>query len=185
MSDVSDLYELVASGFSARVDEISDGQWSAPTPHEDWTVRDLVAHTITTQRKVLATLGGPKAVGPDEDGDLAAQWHDASEAMRGALNDPERGSKTIRGLLGEQPFEALVGQLICPDTLVHTWELSRAIGQEATLDPAAMAGATAILTPIDDAVRRPGGFADKIASPAGADEQTRFLNFVGQPVASA
>ena len=98
---------------------------------------------------------------------------------------PSAGRRPIRGLLGEQPFEALVGQLICPDTLVHTWELSRAIGQDATLDPAAMAGATAILTPIDDAVRRPGGFADKIASPAGADEQTRFLNFVGQPVESA
>ena len=42
-------------------------------------------------------------------------------------------------------------------------------------------GILAILTPIDDAVRRPGGFADKIPSPAEADDQTMFLHFVGQP----
>jgi uncharacterized protein (TIGR03086 family) len=117
----------------------------------------------------------------DEDGDLKEQWGQASGAMQDALNDPERGSKVIRGLLGRQPFELLVGQLICPDTLVHTWELSRATGQDEALDTAAMRAGTAILTPIDEAVRRPGGFADKIASPADADEQTRFLHFVGQP----
>jgi uncharacterized protein (TIGR03086 family) len=185
MSDVATLYALVASGFSSRVDQISEAQWTAATPHEDWTVRDLVAHTISTQRRVLATLGGPKAVPPDEDGDLGQQWRQASAAMSQALNDPERGSKTIRGLLGAQPFEALVGQLICPDTLVHTWELSRAIGQDPALDPAAMAGATALLAPVDDAVRRPGGLAEKIPSPPGADAQTRFLNFCGQPVPPA
>ena len=182
VSEVSALYELVAGGFSDRVEAIAAGQWSAPTGHGEWTVRDMVAHTISTQRRVLATLGGPKADRPDEDGDLGQQWREASDAMSQALNDPAQAQKTIRGLLGEQPFEDLVGQLICADTLVHTWELSRAIGRDEALDPVAMAGATAILTPIDDAVRRPGGFADKIPAPVDADAQTRFLHFCGQPV---
>jgi uncharacterized protein (TIGR03086 family) len=182
MSEVPALYGLVASGFSARVEGISTDLWSTPTSHSDWAVRDMVAHVISTQQRVLATLGGPHAGKVDEEGDLKEQWRDASSAMNEALNDPERGTKTIRGLLGEQPFELLVGQLICPDTLVHTWELSQAIGVDESLDPAAMAASLAILTPIDDAVRRPGGFADKVPSPADADEQTRFLNFVGQPV---
>ena len=59
--------------------------------------------------------------------------------------------------------------------------MSRTTGQDETLDPAAMRASMAILTPIDDAVRRPGGFADKIPTPADADEQTKFLHFVGQP----
>jgi uncharacterized protein (TIGR03086 family) len=181
MSDVSALYELVAEGFTSRVDQIAETQWATPSGHEDWTVRDMVAHVISTQQRVLGTLGEPVVATVDEDGDLKAQWREASGAMQDALDDPERGTKVIRGLLGRQPFELLVGQLICPDTLVHTWELSRAIGQDETLDPAAIRASTAILTPIDEAVRRPGGFADKIASPADADEQTKFLHFVGQP----
>jgi uncharacterized protein (TIGR03086 family) len=181
MSEVSALYELVAAGFSSRVDQIAETQWATPTGHEDWTVRDMVAHVISTQQRVLGTLGQPAVDPVDEDGDLKVQWHDASRAMQDALDDPERGLKVIRGLLGRQPFELLVGQLICPDTLVHTWELSRATGQDETLDPAAMRASTAILIPIDEAVRRPGGFADKIPTPAEADEQTTFLHFVGQP----
>lgn len=175
-------YGLVASGFSTRVDRISAEQWSVPTPHVDWTVRDLVAHVISTQQRVLATLGGPSAPKVDEGGDLREQWREASGAMLEALGDPARASKSIRGLLGEQPFESLVAQLICADTLVHTWELSRATGQDESLDPDAMEASTAVLTTIDDAVRRPGGFAAKILPPEGADEQTKFLNFVGQPV---
>jgi uncharacterized protein (TIGR03086 family) len=181
MSDVSALYERVAEGFTSRVDQIAETQWSTPTGHEDWTVRDMVAHVISTQQRVLGVLGEPVTATVDEDGDLKQQWREASGAMQDALNDSERGTKVIRGLLGRQPFELLVGQLICPDTLVHTWELSRATGQDETLDPTAMRASTAILAPIDDAVRRPGGFADKIPTPAGADEQTTFLHFVGQP----
>jgi uncharacterized protein (TIGR03086 family) len=181
MSDVSALYELVVEGFTSRVDQIAETQWATPTGHEDWSVRDMVAHVISTQQRVLGTLGEPVAATVDEDGDLKQQWREASGAMQEALNDPDRGTKVIRGLLGRQPFELLVGQLICPDTLVHTWELSRTIGQDETLDPAAMRASMAILTPIDDAVRRPGGFADKIPTPADSDEQTRFLHFVGQP----
>jgi uncharacterized protein (TIGR03086 family) len=180
MSEVSTLYGQVADGFSARVESISADQWSEPTSHADWTVRDMVAHVISTQQRVLGTLGEGDVAQVDEDGDLKEQWRGASGAMNEALNDPARGTKVIRGLLGRQPFELLVGQLICPDTLVHTWELSQAIGLDATLDPAAMAASTAILTPIDDAVRRPGGFADKIPTPADADQQTTFLHFVGQ-----
>ena len=56
MSDVSDLYELVASGFSARVDVISDGQWSAPTPHEDWTVRGRLRAAWGRRRETGAQM---------------------------------------------------------------------------------------------------------------------------------
>jgi uncharacterized protein (TIGR03086 family) len=182
MREVSTHYALVADGFSARVEKISAEQWALPTPHEDWTVRELVAHVISTQRRVLATLGGPGAPEVDENGDLSEQWRGASGAMSEALNDPKRATRTVRGLLGRQPFASLVGELICADTLVHTWELSRAIGHDETLDPAAMAASTERLTPIDDAVRRPGGFVTKIPAPDGADQQTAFLLFCGRAV---
>jgi hypothetical protein len=36
------------------------------------------------------------------------------------------------------------------------------------------------LTPIDEAIRRPGGFAPKIEAPPGADVPTRLLSFAGR-----
>jgi uncharacterized protein (TIGR03086 family) len=83
-------------------------------------------------------------------------------------------------MFGEQPFESLVGRLLCTDTLIHTWDLARATGQDESLDPGAVAKAIEFLAPIDDAIRRPGGFGPKIDSPPDAGNQTRLLNFTGR-----
>ena len=66
------------------------------------------------------------------------------------------------GMFGEQTFESLVCRLLCADTLLHTWDLARATGQDDRLDPAAVAAALEFLGPLDEAIRRPGGFAAKI-----------------------
>jgi len=63
---------------------------------------------------------------------------------------------------------------------VHTWDLARATGQSEQLDPNAVARAAEFLSPLDEKLRRPGGFAAKIAPVEGADEQTAFLNFCGR-----
>ena len=86
-------------------------------------------------------------------------------------------------MFGEQPFESLVGRLLCADTLFHTWDLARATGQDEQLDPRrSTSAAPSSSTPLDEAIRRPGGFAPKIEPPPDADEQTRLLNFGGRAV---
>jgi hypothetical protein len=84
-------------------------------------------------------------------------------------------------MFGEQTFESLIGRLVCSDTLIHTWDLARSTGQDEVLDPDAVAKAFESLAPLDDAIRRPGGFAPKIAPAPGANAQIRFLNFCGRP----
>jgi hypothetical protein len=59
-------------------------------------------------------------------------------------------------------------------------DLARATGQDDQLDPDAVQRAMEFLEPLDDAIRRPGGFAAKIDPPKGANTQTRFLNFGGR-----
>jgi hypothetical protein len=97
-----------------------------------------------------------------------------------ALDDEARASKLMTGMFGEQTFESLVGRLVCSDTLIHTWDLARATGQVETLDPGAVSKARESLTPLDDAIRRPGGFGARITPSPGADAQTQFLNFCGR-----
>jgi uncharacterized protein (TIGR03083 family) len=129
MSEVSVRYGSVTNGFTARALDVAPDQWSLTTPCSEWTVRDLVAHVITTQRRVLATVEGGEAMELDPDEDLTRAWAAASGAVM--------------------------------DAVAHCAEF---------------------LGPLDEAIRRPGGFAEKVESPSDADEQRRFLNFCGRAV---
>jgi hypothetical protein len=66
------------------------------------------------------------------------------------------------------------------DVAHDTWDLARATGQDETLDPDAVAKAFEVLAPLDEAIRRPGGFGAKIVPPADADPQMEFLCFCGR-----
>ena len=70
----------------------------------------------------------------------------------------------------------------CFDTLVHTWDLARAIGQDERLDADAVTFSFDALRPNDEAIRGPGSYGPRLDPPPGADEQTRFLAFLGRRV---
>ena len=182
MSEVSERYSTIASGFTARLNGVPPDQWSAPTPCTEWTARDVVGHVIGTHRRVMATLDRTEPDSVDLDEDLRREWLLATAAVRDALDDRTRAAQVVGGMFGEQPFESLVGRLLCADTLVHTWDLARATGQPEDLDSNAVLRAMEFLTPLDDAIRRPGGFAAKIEWPPDADDKTRLLNFCGRAV---
>ncbi|MQA13829.1 MAG: TIGR03086 family protein [Pseudonocardiaceae bacterium] len=180
MTEVAQRYATVADAFGARISGIAPDGWHAPTPCSEWTARDLVAHVIGTQRRMIATLDGTEPAEVDPGDDLPRLWRAASDAVADALTDEHRAATVVSGMFGEQPFESLVGRLACADTLIHTWDLARATGQDERLDPYAVAKAMEFLAPIDEGMRRPGGFTAKIEPPADADEQTKLLNFCGR-----
>ncbi|MHB8452420.1 MAG: DinB family protein, partial [Mycobacteriales bacterium] len=99
----------------------------------------LVAHVIATHRRIVANLDGSPAQELDPAGDPGTAWSEASAAVRAALADPDRVSRMVGGMFGEQSFESLVSRLLCADTLFHTWDLARATGQSEQLYPLAVA----------------------------------------------
>jgi uncharacterized protein (TIGR03086 family) len=185
VTEISERYGRIADGFTTRIDGVPDDRWSSPSPCTDWAARDVAAHVIGTHGRVLATLDETEPGEVDADGDLGEQWAVVRGELESALDDPARASRTVSGMFGEQPFSSLVGRLVCADTLIHTWDLARATGQDERLDPEGVSTALVFLQPIDEAIRRPGGFAAKIEPPADADEQTRLLNFCGRSVEGA
>ncbi len=176
VSEVSLRYQRVSDGFDVRVKGVAEGQWGLPTPCEDWDVTALVSHVITTHWRLHGSAGREA----DPASDLVSQWSEATAAVASDLADPERSSRTVSGMFGDQTFESLVSRLLCSDTLFHTWDLARATGQDESLDEDAVARALEFLTPMDEAIRRPGGFAPKIEPAPGANLQTRLLNFGGR-----
>ena len=145
-------------------------------------MRDLAAHVVMTQRRVLARLEGGEPAELEPDDDLVREWRASSSAVLEALDDPTRAATVMGGMFGDQPFEELVGGLVCTDTLVHTWDLARATGQDERLPADAVAKAVAFITPLDEGMRRPGGFGPKIEPGHDADAQARLLNFCGRAV---
>lgn len=182
MPDVAGRYSRVAGGFTARLQAVGGDAWDSPSPCPDWNVRQLVTHVVNTHRRVLANLDGSEPVDVGALDDLGNSWLQASRAVKAALADPDRAGTEVRGMFGEQSFESLVGRLLCADTLVHTWDLARATGQDEQLDGEAVERARTFLGEIDEALRRPGGFGPKIASRPDADAQTEFLHFCGRRV---
>ena len=185
MSEVSDRYATVANGFTKRLEAVPANRWSSPSPCTDWTAREVVVHVVNTHRRVHASLDKSEPAmitGDVPDSELFHAWGEARGAISDALNDDSRAGQTVGGAFGEQPFSQLVGRLLCADTLIHTWDLARAAGLDELLDADAVAKTTEFLTPIDEAIRRPGGFAPKIEPTAGADAQTKLLNFAGRAV---
>ena len=182
MSEHAERYGRVAKGFSARVDGIADEQWESPTPCELWTVRDLVGHVVSVHRAILAGLDVTPPPPPADDADLATAWHRATDEVVAGLTDPIRARAPVAGRFAPMPFEQLVGMLGCFDTIVHTRDLARATGQDEQLDPDAVTFSFSALLPNDDAIRGVGGYGPKLVPPAAADEQTRFLAFLGRRV---
>jgi uncharacterized protein (TIGR03086 family) len=180
VSEIADRYARIADGFTARVDAVPTGAWAKQSPCPDWTAHDVATHVVDTTRRLLTRLTGGDPTPPDSNDDVASAWKVESEAVKAALADPEKAKAQVKGMGGTQPFEDLVGGVMCADTLIHTWDIARATGQDDRLDPAGVKAAQEFLGPNDEMLRVPGGFGAKIEPADGADEQTRLLAFVGR-----
>jgi len=182
VSEASERYGRIAAGFGTRVGGAAPDAWTRPSPCTEWTARDVLGHVVSVHRMVIGGLDAGVPPPPATDTDLVAAWTAATAEVVAALTDPERASAPVAGRFAPMPLEQLIGRLLCIDTLVHTWDLARATGQDERLDAAAVTIAFDGIRPADENIRGAGGFGPKIEPPPGADEQTRFLCFLGRRV---
>jgi uncharacterized protein (TIGR03086 family) len=180
MTDASDRYQSNAAGFDARVVAVPADRWENQSPCEDWTARDVVRHVVATSGMFLGFADQKLPPAPSVDEDPVAAWHSARDAIQRALEDPQVAQKEYDGMFGKATFEQGVHKFLAPDALVHTWDLARATGLDDTLPEKASQDVLEALEPMDDKMRGPGAFADKIEPPPNADAQTRMLCFLGR-----
>lgn len=182
MSDVIDQFRRLAADFGARIDATPAGAWTAPSPCPEWTARGVVEHVVGGVGGVLASVTDREQEPVTEHTDLAAAWRELTGAMTSALGDPRTAARTIHGPSGEVTLEQAVVQFGTVELLVHSWDLARATGGDERLDPDLVHSAFEMIRPRDAALRNPRAFGPKVAPPAGADEQTEFLCFLGRTV---
>ncbi|MGW6457352.1 TIGR03086 family metal-binding protein [Streptomyces sp. NPDC055078] len=173
--------------FTERVHAVRADQWDEATPCTDWSVRDLVNHLTAEQLWVpdLVTDGsGIEEVGDAYDGDVLgtrprAAWDAAARAARRAFAEPGALKRTVRLSYGETPAVAYCAQMIT-DAVVHSWDLSRAIGAPERLPDALVSFALDEVTPYASALSKTGLFAPPIEPPPGDSHQARLLALLGR-----
>jgi uncharacterized protein (TIGR03086 family) len=180
VSEATDRYQLVASGFDQRVKAVPADRWEAQAPSEEWTARDVVAHVVRNHRSMVAAATGGEAQEMTADEDPGQAWAGAYEDMQTLSRDPDLLSKPVNGPGGPVPLEQALGSLVAMDTHIHTWDLARAVGGDERLDPDVVRFSWELLQPMDAILRRPGVFGPKLDPPADADEQTKLLYFLGR-----
>ncbi|MCD0483863.1 TIGR03086 family metal-binding protein [Streptacidiphilus sp. ASG 303] len=177
--------EAVAS-FGRRVRAVGAGQWDAPTPCTEWTVRDLVNHLTVEQLWVPPLMEGAtvEEVGDRFDGDRLGDdpvgaWRSAATAAREAFTRHGALDATVHLSSGDTRAVEYCSQMAM-DAAVHTWDLARATGGDTRLAPELVAFARREVEPYADELAASGLFAPPVKVSDDADGQTRLLALLGR-----
>ncbi|MFI9723258.1 TIGR03086 family metal-binding protein [Streptomyces sp. NPDC052396] len=172
--------------FSDRVHAIRPEQWEAETPCAEWTVRDLVNHLTVEQLWVPPLLEG-SSIGELDDslrGDHlgkhpAAAWGKAAGAAHAAFAASGALGRTVQLSYGPTGAEAYCSQMTA-DAIVHSWDLSRAIGAEERPPKALTDFAVLEFGPYAGDLSESGVFGEPVPAPPDADAWEDLLARLGR-----
>lgn len=174
MSGPVQIWNETAELYTQRLGAVGDEQWTASTPCAEWDVRALVEHATGVQAMIAGALGAQVGDGAD--------WPTIRAAIAGALEDPAalEGALPEGSPLGPMPKHQVLGIGI-GDLLIHTWDLSRAIGADDSLPADAVQAVTMGLSNMpEEFMRAPGRFAPVIAVDDAASAQDKLIAFAGR-----
>lgn len=176
MSDPIADYERAADGFAAELAQC-EGRLGEPSPCEGWKAQDVVDHVLGNTTGFARGLGGEV---PETEGDPAARYAAARQALVDAARQPGALDKMVPGPLGgDLPAGVLFG-IIATDTLIHTWDLGRALGHDVELDAELLQRSWDGVKPMEAMIRQPGVFGPAVEVPDDAPFQTQALAFFGR-----
>ena len=155
-------------------------QYDDPTPCPDWTVRDLLGHTIGVVAGLGAAASGTApttefALGTDP----AAQFRDAAATALAAWRTPGVLDKIVDAGPGPMPGRVLAGINLL-DTATHTWDIATATGQPAKLPDGIAEAALEASRATISAEIRPGRFGPELPAPTDAGPTEQLVAFLGR-----
>jgi uncharacterized protein (TIGR03086 family) len=175
----AERHRRIAGGFTDQVRGVTD--WNVPAPVAGWTARDVVDHLLTWFPSFLAAGGVELLSDPTLAEDPMAAWIFHADAVQSLLDDPERAAATFsHPQVGSMLVGEAVDRFYTSDVFMHTWDLARASGREAMLEPQFCNELLAGMEPMEDVIRASGQYDPKVDVPPGADPQTRLIGFIGR-----
>ncbi len=167
----AEAWRLAAEGWSQVSGAVAADDWHKPSTCDEWTVRELVDHTIYWQGMAGRLLNA------------GTQKGDGWDTLRPAISAALDGAAALEGndeRFSNMPRHQVFG-LMLTDLLVHSWDLATSIGREIELPEAAIEAAMFGLQRMPtEMLRSPSMFAPAIGVPGDASAQDAFIAFVGR-----
>ena len=179
-SDPAGRHRLFAGAFSDRVRGTRD--WEASAPVDGWLARGVVDHLVGWFPGFLAMGSDVRLpIGPAVVDDPVGAWQTQADGVQALLDAP--GSDELlfsNEHTGTMPVPIAIDRFYTADVFMHTWDLARATGQDATLDPHFCEELLAGMEQMEQVIRDSGQFGRRVDVPDTADAQTRLLGFIGR-----
>jgi uncharacterized protein (TIGR03086 family) len=186
-TDLPEAHAAALDKTRGFVSSIGAGQWSGPTPCEDWDVRTLVNH-IVTGNFWAAELGDGKTideVGDRLDGDVlgddpTAVYVVSQEDAAAVFRAPGAMERPCAVSYGPVPGEIYCGHRLL-DVLIHGWDVAKATGQDTTL-PADLVDVCLfeVVEPQAEQLVASGMFATDVDAGGSNDRQVQLLAMLGR-----
>ncbi len=146
-------------------------QLEDPTPCEDWTVEQLIAHVLAAPSNFALMMAGGE---PDWAADPPPLPQDPAAAFRSDADD------LIHLWHGKPDAEAPGADMQITEFAVHTWDLARATGQTDKLDPEVAERGLSFMTANLKPEMRGGVFKPELDAAADAPAYDRLAAFAGR-----
>jgi uncharacterized protein (TIGR03086 family) len=173
-TDLLDLYER-AGTWAGRTVEGAASRLDAPTPCDQWDVRTLLNHVVDTQRYFVEAARGKDATPPAPNppdvigGDPVGAFDRARSETAKTFGEPGVVDKTGPSL-----------GIAFSDLLLHTWDLAKATGQDATMPDGLAASAYELIHGKFTDDQRKGMFKPEVKVGADASPQEKLLAYTGR-----
>ena len=132
MTSTAQHFTERADSFAAILDR-AEPRWDAPTPCDGWTVRDVVAHVIDTERDFLERHDLGPGPAPDPS-DPREAWRSHAAAVAEVLGRDGVADREYDGFFGRTTIGATMADFYGWDLVVHGSDVARATGQRWTVD---------------------------------------------------
>jgi uncharacterized protein (TIGR03086 family) len=187
-ADTQQLLATAVDGFRQRLDGVVDADWKRPTPCDGWNVADLTKHLVgggIMSELLLRGASKDEAVHAlfslDVQGDIVEAFDDSCRRQAAAFEQPGAADAVCHHPAHDMPGSEFIWRRV-RDTLIHTWDLARALGTDEQLEPDLVALTWAQVQPAAPALAGSGMFGSG-ASGALADDapvQDRLLDALGR-----
>jgi len=171
--DLLTCYREVSAWTAGKVGGVDD--LDAPTPCDEWSVRDLLNHMLDTQRYFLSAARGEQASppGPNPPDVLSANPRADFEQVQAQVAEAFSHDGVI-----EKTGPAL--GIAFADQLLHGWDVARATNQDDTMpEGLAQAAYDTIHGRFTDEQRK-GVFKPEVPVADDATPQQRLLAYTGR-----
>ena len=173
-------FDVLIPGFVRLARDEREGYLELATPCDGWVVRDLLGH-MNGGARMFAAAFEERAVRERELGDHPAETlEEALTEFDAAVRSPGALERTVDTPFGQMPGEVFA-RVAAIDLIMHTWDLSHALGQEPSVPEDIVEAVDAFARQaITDDMRTPGLFGPEVEPPANASRLDALAAFTGR-----